>query len=164
MEPRQKQMIDLIDQLENLFNGSPWFGPSWIETLEKVPSEEVNFRLQKGASIAGLLGHVVAWREYVARKLQGQEEFEIVPGTDWQASVLDEKEWQDLVRKFVDIQQELLEGLSEFPSSMIDEKVPGREYSWSFMLQGIIDHDAYHLGQINLLLKQVFPSSDLPIR
>lgn len=164
MAQRQQRLIDLIDQIENLFNGSPWFGPSWIETLEKVPSDDVNYRLEKGASIAGLLGHVVAWREYVARKLQGQEDFEITPGTDWPSGVLDDKGWQDLVRRFVDIQQELLEGLSEFPSSMLDDKVSGREYSWAFMLQGIIDHDAYHLGQVNLLLKQVLPSTDFPIQ
>lgn len=157
---KPQRLIDLIDQLENVFNGSPWFGPSWIETLEKVPADAVNFRLGKGASIAGLLGHVVTWREYVARKLQGQEDFEITPGNDWPAGELEEKGWQDLVRRFVEIQQELLEGLSEFPSSMLDDNLSGREYSWAFMLQGIIDHDAYHLGQINLLLKQVLPPLD----
>ncbi len=151
-------MMDLISQVDNLFSGSPWFGPSWMETLEKIPSDAVNYRLEKGASIAGLLGHVVAWREYVAQKLQGHEEFELLPGDDWPQSPVDDSGWQELVRKMVDLQQELMEGLAELPSAELDEKVPGRDFSWGFMIQGIIDHDAYHLGQINLLLKQVLPT------
>ncbi|MBK7342902.1 MAG: DinB family protein [Saprospiraceae bacterium] len=160
MMARQQRILDLIEQLENLFNGSPWFGPTWIETLEKIPSEAVNFRLSKGASIAGLLGHVVAWREYVARQLQGQEDVDLLPGADWPVDTVDDRKWQDLVKQLVGLQQELLEGLSELPASMLDETVPGRAYTWAFMIQGLIDHDAYHLGQINLLLKQVLPDPE----
>jgi uncharacterized damage-inducible protein DinB len=156
---QQERIIDLIDQVDNLFSGSPWFGPSWMETLERIPSDAVNFSLEKGASIAGLLGHVVAWRRYVAQKLQGEDEFDLLPGTDWPTEPVDERGWQELVRQMVDLQQEIMEGLSDLPSTTLDEQVPGRSYSWAFMIQGVIDHDVYHLGQVNLLLKQVLPAT-----
>lgn len=150
-------MIDLIDQLENMFSGHPWYGQTWIESLERIPVEHINYRLAVGPSIASLLGHVVAWREYVVSKLHGDQNTHMEPGADWSQEDLSDSAWQALVRRLVESQQELLEGLAELPATELHETVPGLAYSWNFMLQGLIDHDAYHLGQINLLAKQIMP-------
>ena len=155
MMNRQERMIDLIDQMENMFSGHPWYGQTWIESLERIPVDRINFRLAKGPSIASLLEHVVIWREYVVSKLHGDPSAHMEPGKDWPEEEISDTAWQELVRRLVESQQELLEGLSELPASELQETVPGLAYSWNFMLQGLIDHDAYHLGQINLLTKQV---------
>lgn len=159
---RQQQIIDLIDQLENLFSGSPWYGPTWMESLERIPVARANYQLAHGASLAGILGHVVAWRAFVAGKLGGDEDFELEPGMDWPDGPVDDQGWQGLIRELIRTQEDLLEALTEFPASRLEEQVPGRDYHWRFMIQGLIDHDVYHLGQINLLAKQIIEASDGP--
>lgn len=147
-----QRITNLIDQLDTLFSGSPWFGPSWQETLERIPLEAVDFGLPGSPTIAGTLAHVISWRTFVIRKLQGQEDHDLKPGEDWPPT--GEADWQKLVRSFLSSQDELLDSLAEFPASMLEDNVPGRGYSWGFMIQGLIDHDVYHMAQINLLRKQ----------
>ncbi len=147
-----QRITQLIDQLDSLFSGSPWFGPSWQETLERIPVEAAGFGLPGSPSIAGSLAHVIAWRTFVIRKLQGQEDHDLKPGEDWPDFA--SEDWQKLVRRFLSSQDELLDALTEFPASMLDDNVPGRGYSWGFMIQGLVDHDVYHMAQINLLRKQ----------
>ena len=43
--------------------------------------------------------------------------------------------------------------LKEGDEALLDEKPKGQEYSFYFLLQGILHHDLYHLGQIALLKK-----------
>lgn len=149
----QQRLIDLIDQSETIYTGTPWFGPSWLETLERIPATAFSFHLEKGPSIAGLLLHVLAWRKYVIQKLQGEDEYELNPDQDWpDATGIN---WEVLIREFADSQQELLEALSDFEASMLDDIVPGRGYTWGFMIQGLINHDVYHMAQVNLLAKQL---------
>lgn len=148
----QQRLIDLIDQSENLYTGTPWFGPSWLETLERIPSSAYAFKLDKGPTIAGSLMHVIAWRKYVILKVQGEEDYELAPDEDWPDPA--NTQWEDLIREFADTQQELLEALADFEAIMLDDIVPGRGYTWGFMIQGLINHDVYHMAQINLLAKQ----------
>lgn len=147
-----QRITHLIDQLDTLFSGTPWFGPSWQETLERIPPEAVGYGQPGSPTIPDSLAHVIAWRTFVIRKLQGQEDHDLRPGEDWPTSGAED--WHKLVRSFLSSQDELIDALTEFPASMLDDNVPGRGYSWGFMIQGLVDHDVYHMAQINLLRKQ----------
>jgi len=48
-------------------------------------------------------------------------------------------------------QKKLLEAIQFFPEASLSNPVPGRQYSFSHMLYGILQHDVYHLGQIALI-------------
>lgn len=148
-----RRLLDLIDQVETIYSGTPWFGPSWMDTLERIGPEGPRRRVPRGPDIAGSLFHVTAWRIFVTRRLQGQEHYDLSPDDDWPQGQ-ESPDWEALVHTFADSQRELLEALAEFPASMLDEEVPGRGYSWAFMLQGLIQHDVYHMAQINLLARQ----------
>jgi len=148
-----QRLLDLIDQLETIYAGTPWFGPTWLETLERISPQALELRLPQGPSVIGSLFHVTAWRIFVTRKLQGQEDHDLGPDKDWPAAG-EEPDWDALLHTFADSQRELLEALTEFPATLLDDPVPGRGYSWAFMLQGLIQHDVYHMAQINLLARQ----------
>ncbi len=45
----------------------------------------------------------------------------------------------------------LVESVTRFDGARLSEKVPGRNYSFSAMLHGIVDHNIYHSGQIAIL-------------
>lgn len=148
-----RRIRELTEQLEAVYDGQPWYGPSWEESLRKISPEWALRKPAHGPSIAGMLLHVVAWRTYATRKLQGQEDYELDPGQDW-LEVGEETEWESVVRTFAASQRDLMEAIHEFPATMIDAAVPGRGYSWFFLLQGLVQHDIYHMAQINLLARQ----------
>jgi len=48
----------------------------------------------------------------------------------------------------------LIEAVSGFNESQLDETVPGASYSFYNMLHGLVQHDLYHAGQIAILKKK----------
>ncbi len=37
--------------------------------------------------------------------------------------------------------------------SILEDPVPGRNHNFRFLIEGMIQHDIYHLGQIGLMAK-----------
>jgi uncharacterized damage-inducible protein DinB len=144
----------LIFQLENTFGGRPWYGNPLMETLENI-SPETATTLLEDRSILRLARHMLAWRTFVLHKLQGGEVYDIELGSeqDWPSD--DRLSWPETLQALRDNQTQLLETLRRFPEEKLLERVPKREYRYAAMLEGLVQHDVYHLGQISLLKKLV---------
>jgi len=52
-------------------------------------------------------------------------------------------------------QMEILELLDTKSDSWLYEFVLGKDYTNEYMISGAIQHDIYHLGQINLIYSQL---------
>jgi hypothetical protein len=52
------------------------------------------------------------------------------------------------------VHDELLEAVSSFSESRLDETVPGASYSFYNMLHGLVQHDLYHAGQIAIMKRK----------
>jgi len=62
--------------------------------------------------------------------------------------------WIDAVRRRLEGAHEKLRGsIATLDPERLDQKVPGKPYSIYFMLDGVIQHNLYHAGQIALLKK-----------
>ncbi len=154
----EKEVGTLIDKLNDSFLGEPWYGISLMEKLEQidysiansVPGESTN-------SIARLVHHIINWRIFAIEKLQGNTKFNIElngPG-DWTDITIDsEKEWIELKEKLVQTQDKLIELLNGKSDDFLSRQVPGHTYDFRFLIEGIIQHDIYHLGQIGIVAKQ----------
>lgn len=144
----------LIFQLENTFSGRPWYGNALMTTLEDIAPEKAT-KLLEGRSILRLARHMLAWRTFVLHKLQGDEAYDIKIGSeqDWPSG--DRPGWPETLQALRDNQAQLLEMLRQFPEEKLLERVPKREYRYAAMLEGLVQHDVYHLGQISLLKKLV---------
>jgi len=46
---------------------------------------------------------------------------------------------------------ELVQAVSSLSDSQLNDRVPGKSYNLHFMLIGVVQHAAYHGGQIALL-------------
>ena len=51
------------------------------------------------------------------------------------------------------VTDELAAAIDSFPVVKVENIVPGREYSFAFLLHGIVQHNLYHAGQIAILKK-----------
>ena len=93
--------------------------------------------------------HMTVWRNFVTKRLQGDNMFEVSEeenfpkGTDWPAAL----------KALRHSQAELIKAISQFPEEKLTEIVPTRTYNFYAMLYGITQHDIYHTGQIVLLTK-----------
>lgn len=144
----------LLHCFRQSFEGPAWHGPSFQEFLDEMEPESASVRGKESHSPLELLLHIVIWRRYVIRNLKGdhalatEEElrFPSVPEPG-------EYAWTDARVQLDQTQEELLDLLKAFPEERLDKKVPGRDYDWSMLLHGLLQHDAYHLGQMRLLVK-----------
>lgn len=142
----------LLFQLQNQFDGMPWYGLSTEESLENI-SAEAAVRRHGDRSVIRLIRHMLAWRTYVLRKLQGDADYEVDIDSDADWPDDDAVSWEAVLQALRENQAALLVALEQFPEEKLLEQVPGRDYRFAFMVEGLVQHEVYHLGQVNLLGK-----------
>ena len=147
---------DCITQLIEVFEGQPWFGVSLVDSLEKISVGfwDKKFKNQKH-SIAELVWHMIDWRQFVIEKLKDNVSYTIEMNSeaDWRRNVLvyDDKDKKNLLEALIQSQEDIVKLLDSKPDSWLQEFVLGKDYKNEYMIQGLVQHDIYHLGQINLL-------------
>ena len=150
-----KSRIDkLIFQLENVYNGTPYYGDSVYSIIDRINAEKANNSINEGHSIAQILNHMLAWRLYAIEHLKGNVDYDIELGSDkdWPSTrISTPAEWTLLKEEFKESQAALTELLKQKDEGWLSSKLPGKAFSYDFMLKGIIQHDLYHIGQVNLL-------------
>lgn len=146
--------IDRITRLlEKTFDQQPWYGSSIMEILKTVNPQTVNQRLADTHSIAELVEHMISWRTFATKRLQGEEAFQVDDATNFPVS----HSWEDTIKRLHQSQEELVKATKGFPESRLNELVPSNQFRYTYytLLHGIIQHDVYHLGQIALLKKVI---------
>lgn len=142
----------LIASLKSIYDGPAWHGPSIKETLAKIESTDMLKSTDKSHNIVEILNHMTAWRRYAIKKLQGDGDYEVSDSENFSpVKSININTWQKALDDLEKSQQELLELLSEVEDNKLKEVVAGRKFSYYFLLDGIVNHDVYHLGQIVLL-------------
>lgn len=145
----------LLADFENVFSGEPWYGDSVLTILEGISSEQA-MKPVGGRRMYTLLLHMLAWRGYALRQLQGESEYDIEVNSvaDWppyQNEGL--TAWPRAIASLQESQQQLLVLIRNLTEAQLMETVPRRRFSFAFLINGIIQHDVYHLGQLALLKK-----------
>lgn len=144
----------LQDLLNRVYDGYAWHGPSIMEVLKDFPEQKIGAGLGKSANAIALLGHMIAWRTFVIKRLQGDEIFEITEQANF--PVIQNpglEDWKNLVAELKSTQLLLLELIGKLQPGKLQEQVAGRNYTFEVLLHGIIHHDVYHLGQLALIKK-----------
>jgi len=139
----------IISLLQNSFDGPAWHGPAVMEVLTTVTPKIATQKISTSHNIIELVMHMTVWRNFVTKRLQGDNMFEVSEeenfpkGTDWPAAL----------KALRHSQAELIKAISQFSEEKLTEIVPTRTYNFYTMLYGITQHDIYHTGQIVLLTK-----------
>lgn len=150
----KNQLSYIINDLRECFDGKPWYGDSVMKKLGAIDWHCVNDENYGSKSIAVLLQHIINWRIFVLKKLQGDTEYDIIidDPRDWsEIYINNEQEWDQLKEKLNSTQKNILALLSDSPDELLKEKVPGKGYTFGPILQSVVQHDIYHLGQIAML-------------
>ncbi len=144
----------IIDNLDTVFRGDAWHGPSTMEIINSIPIDIVH--KTHGFSkrtIAELIFHITAWRKFVIEKLSDNIHFTLENDTDnWGSSeVVSKTNWPVLIEELKQSHAKLIEILETKDDSLLAMRVPGEYYDFYKLLTGIIQHDTYHLGMVWVL-------------
>ncbi len=148
------QLDKITDNLDTVFRGDAWHGPSVMEFLNSMPLEVVD--VQKNFSkhtICQIVFHLTAWRKFVFEKLNENIHYDLVDEEQNYGSPTEitKENWPNLVNNLKLSQEKLLEKLAEFDDSLLNRLVPGQDYDFYKLLTGLIQHDTYHLGMVWVL-------------
>jgi uncharacterized damage-inducible protein DinB len=141
----QKEII--IKQIERIFHGPAWHGPSVMEVLSAIKEENKNAAHKNSHSIVELVGHITAWRKFVIEQLKGNNNYRVSEEMNFPTPT----NLSETLDELKSTQAELVKCISNFPEERFTEKVLGKPFSYQTMLHGILHHDLYHIGQISLL-------------
>lgn len=151
----------LLDMLGRVHDGDAWHGPSVMSVITGVNAREAAARpLQDGHSVQEIARHIAAWRHEVTERLGGKAPSMPAEG-DWPGSpAADEAEWKKTLAELDRSHAELRRAIEALPDSRWEEMVGdardvgfGSGVSVALMLHGLVQHDAYHAGQMALLKK-----------
>jgi len=145
-----------IDEFEGMFTGENWVAISLKDIIDKITPENVyTKKLPNKHSIYELVAHSLAWRNFLLSRLNSDSALDIHQNdqNDWPQTVPSEwKNWENLKNQFINSQFDIIAALQHFDDQWLDQIVPKRTYNYKYLLNGIIQHDYYHFGQISLLL------------
>jgi uncharacterized damage-inducible protein DinB len=143
------------DQLGRAFEGHAWHGPAVRELLADVTAAKAAARpLSDAHNIWEIVLHIATWEEVVRRRLQGEAVADLPPEQDWPpVQDISEPAWRKVIDDLERGHRFLREAIARSGEMQLAEMVPGKEHSVYHMLQGVIQHDLYHAGQIAVLKK-----------
>ncbi|TDQ10384.1 DinB family protein [Pedobacter metabolipauper] len=149
-------MIDFANELRKGYIGDAWHGMNISSIISSVKYDQAfKHPIPNAHSIAELVLHLTSWTEEVDSRLMGNLSKDPVKG-DWPMPKEETaQEWDFIVSDFHIANEKLLNLAMTMPSDQWTEFVvpvdPG--LSHFELLNGLVQHHAYHAGQISLLLK-----------
>ncbi|MFD2521160.1 DinB family protein [Emticicia soli] len=150
----RKELDKIIDNLDTVFRGDAWHGPSVMEFINSMPLNVVDERKEYSKySICQIIYHLGAWRRFVLEKIGGNIRYDLVSeeenyGTE---EAITKQNWPNLVEQLRANQEELISTLESLDDDLLVKLVPGQDYTYYKLLTGLIQHDTYHLGMIWVL-------------
>lgn len=139
---------------EDLFDGDPWLDITILGTLQDINSEQALKRLSpKSNSIWEIVNHLIDWRLNVLQRVQGQ--VLVSPNDNYFKPVKDtsEQAWKETIQRLKDSQSEWTDFLEKMDTGTFPTIYKPNNLNYYQHIHGILQHDAYHLGQITLLAK-----------
>jgi uncharacterized damage-inducible protein DinB len=158
----QRDEIDrIVDQLEREHEGDAWHGSPLRTLLAGVTSEVAAAQPIRGMhSVWEIVLHVTAWKNEVRRRVGGAPAGTPEEG-DWpEVPAPTPEAWKSALENLEQAHAALVGAVRQVPEAKLfeptnDPREPaaGSGVSYYVLLHGIVQHDAYHAGQIALVRK-----------
>jgi uncharacterized damage-inducible protein DinB len=145
----------VAEAIERSVSGPMWHGPALADLVADVTAQQASQRvIPDGHTIWELVLHVTAWTEIARERLIGSANADPTPEEDW-PPVRDTsaEAWRTTIERLKEAHRELGADVAKLGDSDLIGRVPGKDHTVLTMVHGIIEHDAYHGGQISILKK-----------
>ena len=149
------QVESLADQLERAFRGGAWHGPAVAEALDGVDAATAASRSLPGThSIWEIVHHLTVWNDAPRQRLDGEAMQNLPAERDWPpVGDVSTGAWQAALTALEEAHAALHARVLELTDAQLEDPVAGSDPTVRGMLFGVLQHNAYHAGQIALLRK-----------
>jgi uncharacterized damage-inducible protein DinB len=141
-------------QFAAMYNGQPWYGDSISHILEKVTPAKAFWRPTPDAhTIAQLVSHMIYWRQALIKRLEGDINYKpsMKSEDNWKSNdKLKKAGWKSLRKSLDESQTKLLSLLAKENDTLLKKKY-SEKVSFLDLINGILQHDLYHTGQLAYL-------------
>jgi len=145
----------IVKLFEDLQHGDCWIGTNFKDTLHGVDSLTAADSLSdEGNSIWQLVSHLIYWRTTVVNRLTGSDN--PPPFKDFfLPAELNEENWKQTLHDFEAAYHLLRHALHNIKDEQLDKPTVRKDQSFYQLIMGCLQHDAYHLGQLMFLKKNI---------
>ena len=154
-----KETQYIVKSFESTLNEQPWFGRAVYEILSEVNEAKANTKPNGTEhSMIELLWHMNTWAEFTLGGLENRtvEEMKAIETIDWRDIDPKTHTWEKGVEQLKATHNKIIELLKQKKDdSFLGDIVPLRNYNFRFLLNGLIKHNIYHLGQVAYLKKML---------
>jgi uncharacterized damage-inducible protein DinB len=154
----------ILDDLQRGHDGDAWHGSPLRKLLDGVTAEVAHARpIPNAHSIWGMVVHLAAWDGVVADRIIERRAIEWPDVGDFPpVNESGPEAWAEALRELDRQHERLVDVVSKLDESRLGETVEGKGYSTAHMLRGVMQHVAYHAGQIALLRKLAEATAPIP--
>jgi uncharacterized damage-inducible protein DinB len=156
------EVARLIDQLERAIDGDAWHGDPVMDVIARASFATADTPPEHAShSIRDIVRHMTAWTNEVRRRMNGAPAAAPQEG-DWpRADGKGEAAWRNEQAALVAAHQALITDLAKLTDAQLFEPIldprnraTGTGVTKYVLLHGLVQHHAYHSGQIAILAKR----------
>lgn len=158
----RKLLDHITQQLLAVQNGKLWMGDTFSKKISSLNEEEALIRpLPNLHSPAELIAHLTAWRKDALLKIRfGTGELMDDDENNWPGNEkLKEIGWPKILQEYQESLTELIGLLRDKQDAFLKEQYKDQDfkgmYDYSFVINGLLHHDLYHLGQLGIVIKLI---------
>ena len=146
---------NIIRQLTELQEGSRWFDQYLKDRINSVSEEEAFTRpIPELHSVAEHIAHIIAWRKECLLRFKGQRTDLMNSPDDWKDNeTLRAIGWHNLTNELYESTATMIHALQNEDDAYLDTPFADTDYNIHYLIEGILQHDLYHLGQIGITIK-----------
>lgn len=140
--------------MDKIYDGEPWIGVNFLPKLKDLSPAQAAYKFAPTVnSVWELLNHIILWREAVLEGF-GKDGYSS-PEDNFIRPILspDQKSWEESLNKLQESQTKWSDFLSAYHDADLEKSYGKKPYTNYEVIQGIIQHDIYHLGQIVILVR-----------
>jgi uncharacterized damage-inducible protein DinB len=146
---------NIIRQLNEIQDGSLWFDQCFKDKIDKLSDAEARaIPIHQVHSVAEHISHIIEWRKECLLRFKGMRTDLMNSPDDWKDEVeLHKIGWVNLKNLFYESTVTLINALENKEDAYLETKFLDTDYNFHYLIEGIIQHDLYHLGQIGITIK-----------
>lgn len=156
----------IITQLLSTQEGKVWVGSTYESKLKNINEQNAFIKpLSDLHSIAEIISHLATWQKETILKVQtGKASLTDDSEENWYPNEkLKEKTWASILNEYKASLAELIELLKTKEDSFLNEQYYDTDFKgnfpYSFVINGMLHHNIYHLGQIGIIIKYLKKSN-----
>ncbi len=148
------EITSIIENFQEVMQGNPWFGRSVYAVLDDVNPANAHKKTRGDAhTMAELLYHMLTWSAFTLARLNGDKDMDLDTSEelDWREIDPGEHTWEQGLADYKKTYQLIIAALQKKDDKFLDTTVDFRSYDFRFLLNGLVQHNIYHLGQISYI-------------